>query len=96
MLSCCYPCCCCCCHCCCLLQGRGGAGFVALPGSLFVVAGFAGEETNDVHRFDLATGTWTDSPATAAAAAGSCGGHADDEGPVVELPPRSVSQHRRS
>lgn len=31
-------------------QGRGGPGFVAAPGALFVVAGFAGHETNDVHR----------------------------------------------
>ncbi len=31
-------------------QGRGGPGFVAVLGALFVVAGFAGHETNDVHR----------------------------------------------
>lgn len=34
----------------CNSQGRGGPGFVAVPGALFVVAGFAGHETNDVHR----------------------------------------------
>lgn len=74
-------------------QGRGGAGFVATPGALWVVAGFCGEESNDVHRFDLASETW-DCPrccgpeaaaAAPAAGAGSCG-----HGNVVVLPPRSV------
>lgn len=32
------------------LQGRGGAGLVATPGALWVVAGFTGQESNDVHR----------------------------------------------
>lgn len=36
------------------LQGRGGPGFTATPGALWVVAGFAGQETNDVHRWDAA------------------------------------------
>ncbi|PRW58177.1 nitrile-specifier 5-like [Chlorella sorokiniana] len=71
------------------IKGRGGPGFVSVPGALYVVAGFAGQETNDVHRFDLATETWdcprccsAEAPATAHA---GCG-HAS---PVV-LPPRSV------
>ena len=44
-----------------VMPGRGGAGFVpSLDGaSLFVVGGFAGEETNNVHRLDLASGTWS-------------------------------------
>ena len=42
------------------VAGRGGAGFVASAdgASLFVVGGFAGRETNDVHRFDIATAAW--------------------------------------
>ena len=42
------------------LPGRGGAGFVASADgrSLFVVGGFAGRETNSVHRFDLAPSPW--------------------------------------
>ena len=50
--------------CLCAAQGRGGAGLAALPSgeALFVIGGFAGNELNDVHRFDLATRTW-DCPA---------------------------------
>ncbi|KAL4418744.1 hypothetical protein ABPG77_006417 [Micractinium sp. CCAP 211/92] len=72
------------------LQGRGGPGFTATPGALWVVAGFAGQETNDVHRFDLATETW-DCPRCCGVPAqqgnGSACSHA--EAPV-ELPARSV------
>eukprot|EP00667_Euglena_gracilis_P014215 EG_transcript_14699 len=39
--------------------GRGGAGFFATPGRLYVVAGFMGRETNDVHVYDIATKAWT-------------------------------------
>ena len=41
--------------------GRGGAGFAASADgrSLFVVGGFAGRETNNVHRFDLDARRWT-------------------------------------
>lgn len=43
-----------------LLRGRGGANLIPLCGGqkIGVVAGFCGEETNDGHVFDLATGTW--------------------------------------
>lgn len=42
------------------LAGRGGATFEASSDgrSLWVCAGFAGEETNDLLRFDLATRQW--------------------------------------
>jgi N-acetylneuraminic acid mutarotase len=38
--------------------GRGGPGFVALDGSLWVIGGFTGKESSDIHRFDLTTNTW--------------------------------------
>ena len=43
------------------VAGRGGAGFLASAdnASLFVVAGFAGRETNDVHRYDIAAAAWS-------------------------------------
>eukprot|EP00041_Stephanoeca_diplocostata_P014199 m.255604 g.255604 ORF g.255604 m.255604 type:complete len:371 (+) comp19622_c0_seq2:17-1129(+) len=49
------------------LRGRGGAGFVGLTksvvtadgsGCLVVLGGFAGEETNDVYVYDIATRKW--------------------------------------
>lgn len=79
------------------IPGRGGPGFVAAEGALFVIAGFAGRETNDVHRFHLATEAW-DCPNCF-----SCTGAAADAQQVppeqqpacghaapVGLPPRSV------
>ena len=43
------------------LQARGGAGLVVTPqGSVYVIAGFCGEEMNDCHRFDLNTSKWDD------------------------------------
>jgi len=46
------------------IRGRGGAGFEAdsTGRRLFVIAGFAGEETNDVYMFDLESSTWTTVP----------------------------------
>jgi hypothetical protein len=41
-----------------LLRGRGGANLLVLDDALAVVGGFAGEETNDGHRFDLSKQTW--------------------------------------
>ena len=43
------------------IKGRGGAVFESSPdgNSLFVVAGFTGEESSDVHRFDIASKKWT-------------------------------------
>eukprot|EP00586_Coscinodiscus_wailesii_P009796 CAMPEP_0172512624 /NCGR_PEP_ID=MMETSP1066-20121228/246005_1 /TAXON_ID=671091 /ORGANISM="Coscinodiscus wailesii, Strain CCMP2513" /LENGTH=355 /DNA_ID=CAMNT_0013292529 /DNA_START=160 /DNA_END=1227 /DNA_ORIENTATION=- len=43
-----------------VLRGRGGASFMRMPQgqSLAVVSGFAGEETNDGHVFDIAEGQW--------------------------------------
>lgn len=43
------------------LKGRGGPNLLASAdgSSLFVVAGFAGEETNDIVQFDLKTREWT-------------------------------------
>ncbi len=41
------------------IAGRGGAGLVATPAALYVIGGFAGAETNDMHRFDLSSETWT-------------------------------------
>ncbi|KAG7671835.1 hypothetical protein Ndes2526B_g07254 [Nannochloris sp. 'desiccata'] len=38
--------------------GRGGPGFVAVDGSLWVIGGFTGKEASDIHRFDIATSTW--------------------------------------
>jgi N-acetylneuraminic acid mutarotase len=45
-----------------LLRGRGGANLLVLQNKeqMAVIAGFAGEETNDGHRFDLSTKTWQD------------------------------------
>lgn len=42
------------------LPGRGGAGFLASSdgGSLFVVGGFIGSESNAMYRFDLSEGAW--------------------------------------
>ena len=38
---------------------RGGPGFVAVDDSLYVVAGFTGNEADDMYRFDLKQGTWS-------------------------------------
>jgi N-acetylneuraminic acid mutarotase len=38
--------------------GRGGPGFVALDGSLWVIGGFTGREASDIHRFDMAANSW--------------------------------------
>lgn len=49
------------------LRGRGGAGLVGLTksvmhagdaGCLVVIGGFAGEETNDVYLYDIASQVW--------------------------------------
>lgn len=42
------------------LRGRGGANFIALPhlNKLAIIAGFAGEETNDGHMYDISTKQW--------------------------------------
>ena len=42
------------------LRGRGGANLIPLDSGKFlgVVAGFAGEETNDGHMFDVMSGKW--------------------------------------
>ena len=47
-----------------LLQARGGAGLAvsAATQSLYVIAGFCGEEMQDVHKFDLQSSSW-DCPA---------------------------------
>ena len=46
------------------IRGRGGAGFEAdsSGSSLFVIGGFAGEETNDVYKFDLNSSEWSTVP----------------------------------
>ena len=46
------------------VAGRGGATFEATPDgrSLWMCAGFAGHETNDLMRFDLATHDWHRAP----------------------------------
>jgi len=46
------------------MRGRGGAGFESNTSgtALFVIAGFAGEETQDVYKFDLASSTWSTVP----------------------------------
>lgn len=41
------------------IEGRGGPGLVAVGECIYVVAGFAGRETNDVHKFDTVTKSWT-------------------------------------
>lgn len=52
-----------------LLRGRGGANLLVLENKqqlhLAVIAGFAGEETNDGHRFDVTTKKWQDDLMTA-------------------------------
>ena len=47
-------------HACVHAQGRGGPGLVASTtgDALFVIGGFAGRELNDVHRFEIASGSW--------------------------------------
>ena len=40
------------------IRGRGGPGLVATDTTIFVVSGFAGEETNDMYRFDLKNESW--------------------------------------
>jgi hypothetical protein len=47
-----------------LLRGRGGPCLLPLDGGrkLAVVAGFAGEETNDGHIYDVAAGKWEAAP----------------------------------
>jgi hypothetical protein len=59
------------------LRGRGGATFLQLNNgkSLGVVAGFAGEETNDGHVFDVTNSRWNDEALT---------------GDLTNLRPRSV------
>mmetsp|Transcript_11591 Transcript_11591/g.21386 ORF Transcript_11591/g.21386 Transcript_11591/m.21386 type:complete len:183 (-) Transcript_11591:79-627(-) len=49
------------------LRGRGGANLFPLDGGslLGVVAGFAGEETNDGHLFDVKQGKWCPDSLTA-------------------------------
>lgn len=49
------------------LRGRGGASLLPLDGGrrLGVVAGFAGEETNDGHAFDVASREWEETSLTA-------------------------------
>lgn len=40
-------------------KGRGGTGLAVAQGKIWVVYGFSGVETNDVHCFDPIQGTWT-------------------------------------
>jgi len=40
------------------IKGRGGPGFCAVGDKLWVVAGFAGEETDDIYTYDPATDSW--------------------------------------
>lgn len=40
------------------LRGRGGPGLLVAQGKIWVVYGFAGEEADDVHTFDLAHKEW--------------------------------------
>ena len=42
------------------IDGRGGAGFVAVPEHemLYVIGGFAGKEMNDVFQYNLRTQVW--------------------------------------
>jgi len=46
------------------VRGRGGAGFTADISEkyLYVIAGFAGEETNDCYRYDITAASWTQIP----------------------------------
>lgn len=39
-------------------KGRGGPGLAVAQGKIWVVYGFSGEETDDVHCFDLAHKAW--------------------------------------
>ncbi|XP_023642367.1 nitrile-specifier protein 5 [Capsella rubella] len=39
-------------------RGRGGPGLAVVQGKIWVVYGFAGEEADDVHCFDIAKGEW--------------------------------------
>ncbi|KAE9605509.1 hypothetical protein Lal_00024538 [Lupinus albus] len=41
-------------------KGRGGPGLIAVQGKIWVVYGFAGEEVDDVHSFDLAHKSWAE------------------------------------
>ncbi|XP_013384298.1 nitrile-specifier protein 5 [Lingula anatina] len=41
------------------ILGRGGSCITALGGAIYVTAGFSGKEMNDMHRFDIATRTWS-------------------------------------
>ncbi|OWF37075.1 nitrile-specifier protein 5-like [Mizuhopecten yessoensis] len=41
------------------IEGRGGAGLIAVGNDVFVVGGFAGREMNDVHRYDTVNKTWS-------------------------------------
>ena len=43
------------------MAGRGGACFAASASgtSLYVVAGFDGQETKDMYRYDISTQVWT-------------------------------------
>ncbi|XP_042504176.1 nitrile-specifier protein 5 [Macadamia integrifolia] len=40
-------------------RGRGGPGLAVVGGKIWVVYGFAGEEMDDVHCFDLVNGEWS-------------------------------------
>ncbi|XP_060071944.1 uncharacterized protein LOC132551817 [Ylistrum balloti] len=41
------------------IDGRGGAGLIAIGNDVFVVAGFAGREMSDVHKYDTVSKTWS-------------------------------------
>ena len=41
-----------------LLRGRGGANLLCFGDQLSVIAGFAGEETNDGHAYNMNRGAW--------------------------------------
>ncbi|GAB4817934.1 hypothetical protein N2152v2_004980 [Parachlorella kessleri] len=61
------------------IKGRGGCGFAAAAGALYVIGGFCGNELNDVHRFDLSTRQWdcgaaSSTTTTTAASAGAGSG----------------------
>eukprot|EP00980_Cylindrotheca_fusiformis_P029042 scaffold22701_cov123-Cylindrotheca_fusiformis.AAC.21 len=49
-----------------LLRGRGGPNFMTFDSGklLGVVAGFCGEESNDGHMFDIASGSWQEEDMT--------------------------------
>lgn len=42
------------------LKGRGGPGLAVVQNKVWVVYGFAGKETDDVHCFDLTTKQWAE------------------------------------